>query len=214
MKTIGEVLRSRRKALKKTLRQVYKETKIQEKILQDLENNDFDLLPPETFIKGFIKIYAQNLNLNTEKTLAIFRRDWQKQKNQNFFPLNTKNILQKKGFYWTPKMTVFLLISALATFFLSYIGWQIREFFQPPKLIIEQPVDNKVINNKKVVVKGKTDKEASIYINNKLIDMNEEGYFSYSLKLFSGENIIEIKAVNRNGKETIVTRRLTVDNKP
>lgn len=213
MKTVGEILKSKRKEQKKNWPQISRETKLSPRILKALEENDFDSLPPVTFIKGFIKIYAQNLGLETAKILAVFRRDWQEKENKKIILSEVDNPLNKKGLNWTPKTTFILLISFLITLTLSYLVFQLNSFFQPPKLVISSPLVNQKITGQTVKVIGQTDKDASVYVNNQLIE-TDKGKFSYQLRLFSGETTVEVKAVDRRGKQTLISRKLIIDKNP
>ncbi|MBM3252749.1 MAG: helix-turn-helix domain-containing protein [Candidatus Omnitrophica bacterium] len=67
--SIGEALKKAREDKKLTLEQVQRSTKIQLNILINLEADAFDKLPNPTYIKGFIKQYAQYLGLDPEPLL-------------------------------------------------------------------------------------------------------------------------------------------------
>jgi len=206
VKTVGEILKKERERQKRTLLQIHRETRIPEKTLIALEDNDFTSLPPATFIKGFIQIYAKSLGLNSKRLIAIFRRDWQKRRKTEVVPQGLTKPLNK--LVWTPKMTTFLIIGFIFVPFLGYLAFQLKNFFSPPPLVIETPLENEQIKEKSVAIKGKTEKDASVYVNDKLINIDEEGGFSYQLKLFPGENMIIITAVNRRGKQTSISRRI------
>ena len=74
MVTAGEVLKTKRESLGKTITQISQETKIQEKFLEYIENNEYENFDSDVFVSGFIKIYSDNLGLDTERVLALFRR--------------------------------------------------------------------------------------------------------------------------------------------
>ena len=213
MKTVGEILKQERLKQRKTILQIHKETKVPEKTIKALEADDFTSLPPATFVKGFIRIYAQTLGLEPKKLLVIFRRDWQENKKGEIIPRGLARPLNQSGFSWTPKTTLILVISTITFLFLSYVGFQLARFLLSPKLIVESPLENQKVEKETVEVVGKVNKEASVYVNNQLIETDEEGKFSYQLKLFPGENTIEVKAIDRRGKETLISRKVIVDKK-
>ena len=74
MVTVGEVLKNKREKLKISLDTASSETKIQKRFLQYIVKNEFFPFESEVFLTGFIKIYAQYLNLDVEKVLALYRR--------------------------------------------------------------------------------------------------------------------------------------------
>lgn len=67
--SIGEALKKAREDKKLTLEQAQRDTKIQLKVLVSLETDAFSKLPNPTYVKGFIKQYAQYLGLDPEPLL-------------------------------------------------------------------------------------------------------------------------------------------------
>jgi cytoskeletal protein RodZ len=63
-KTIGELLRAAREEKKLTIEQVNKETRISVQTLRSLERDDFGAFPSETYLKGFLRNYADFLGLD------------------------------------------------------------------------------------------------------------------------------------------------------
>ena len=213
MKSVGQILKQARKKKKKTLKQIQKETKIPEKNLKALESDNYAFLPPATFVKGFIELYAKSLDLDSQKLIAIFRRDWQKKEKTEIVPPGIEKSLIQKGFTWSPRLMIFLVVSLILTVFIAYFCFQIKNFFGSPKLVLEKPSENEEFQDKTVLVKGKATKEASVYVDAELVDVDDKGNFTYQLKLAPGENNIEVKAVNRKGKETIIERRVKLVDK-
>lgn len=79
----GQTLREIREKLDVSLDQIYQETKIRIPTLENLENENFSELPPEVYIKGFVKSYARCLSLDPMATLGIYMtkfQDWQRAK--------------------------------------------------------------------------------------------------------------------------------------
>jgi cytoskeleton protein RodZ len=71
---IGEVLRSTRSRLGKDIYVVERETKIRTKYLQALENEEWDVLPGPTYVKGFLRTYAVYLGLDADALVDEYRR--------------------------------------------------------------------------------------------------------------------------------------------
>ena len=165
-------------------------------------------MPPSTFIKGFISIYAKTLDLDDKKLIAIFRRDWQKKEKVKIIPEGLVKPLDEQSSFWTPKTAMILIISLFLAVFLSYLGFQIKKYFSPPKLVVEKPLNGDEIEGEIVEIKGRADKDSSVYVNDELINIDETGNFSYEFKLFPGESTIYIKAINRREKETEISREV------
>src|SRR5665647_2137287 len=56
---IGNTLREARVRRTLTLQQVEEDTKIRVKYVQAMENEDFDLMPGATYVKGFLRTYSE-----------------------------------------------------------------------------------------------------------------------------------------------------------
>src|SRR3989344_6157026 len=120
MRTVGEILVEARKKKNLTFEQVEKETKIRKKILQQLEEGNWDELSP-TYAKGLLKNYASYLELDEKRVLAFFRREYDEKKEK------TATRLEKlrPRFSFTPtSITVFsiglLVLGIFAYLFFEY----------------------------------------------------------------------------------------------
>lgn len=199
MKTVGQILKNTRLEKKITLKQAAAATKIREEFLKSLEEDDFSKLPSYV-AQGFLKNYAQFLGISPKLILAIFRRDFvQKETKQNWEKA-------KRGLYWSPRITV-ILVSILVFFGLSFwLGYQYFSLKKPPFLEIISPVEGEKVFGEKIEVRGRTQKDALLTINDLPVALSSQGDFSYQLDLFLGENKIVIVAKNREGKETKIER--------
>ena len=122
MITAGEILKKKRESLGKSLNTASQETKIQKRFLVDIESNDYSEFDSAVFLTGFIKIYSQYLGLDTEKILALYRRDVPTRK-------ISKNSKSKqtltKGVILTPKLFITILSVLFFVLVFGYIGLQI-----------------------------------------------------------------------------------------
>lgn len=115
---IGKALEQSRIKKHLSLLEVEKETKISLKYLEALEKEDFDLLPNKIYTRGFIKIYAQYLKINSEELLKEY------EKISSTFPQvepipfysSKKRILFKKGWIITFFFFLFLISSIILSF--------------------------------------------------------------------------------------------------
>ncbi|MFW6237942.1 MAG: helix-turn-helix domain-containing protein [Halanaerobiales bacterium] len=69
---IGDKLLEARKNQGKTLRQIEEETKIRKKYLAALEENAFNRIPGEVYVKAFIKGYAKQVGLDGNKLVKEY----------------------------------------------------------------------------------------------------------------------------------------------
>jgi cytoskeletal protein RodZ len=74
MESIGEILREARHRKQVTLEDVSRVTKIKVAILEQLEADEFDRLVSPTYTKGFLKLYAEYLGLDSQELIAAYLR--------------------------------------------------------------------------------------------------------------------------------------------
>lgn len=192
MITAGEVLKSKREVLGKSLETVSEETKIQIRFLKYIEDNDFSKFDSDVFLTGFIKIYAQYLDLDSTKVLALFRRSKPTVK-KNDPKTKNKSLFKVKRSFLTPKFFITLSVALFLLLVIGYIGIQIYNFQSPPKLQITEPQDNLTTTSQYLTVKGKTEENASLDINDSPIKVNSDGTFEKELTLKEGINLITVK---------------------
>jgi cytoskeleton protein RodZ len=73
MESIGEKLRLARERNNLTIEQIARETHVAKRFLKALEDEDFSVFPGETYAMGFLRNYAENLGLNAEELIGIYR---------------------------------------------------------------------------------------------------------------------------------------------
>jgi len=73
MQSIGEKLRLAREHNALTLEQVARETHVAKRFLKALEDEDFSEFPGETYALGFLRNYADYLDLDAEELIALYR---------------------------------------------------------------------------------------------------------------------------------------------
>jgi cytoskeletal protein RodZ len=213
MITAGEVLKNKRESLGKSIETASLDTKIQRRFLQYIENNQFSFFDSEVFLTGFIKIYAQYLNLDVDKVLALYRRSNPKRKEPKSLKKEPK--LPKRGIradLLNPKTVITTLLILFLTLIIGYIGFQIYKFQSPPELNITEPLSDIETKLEEISVKGKTEINTTVEINGTSLEPNDNGTFEKIVKLNEGINIITIRARKdgNNTLETVVTRKVTL----
>jgi transcriptional regulator with XRE-family HTH domain len=84
---LGEFLRRERELRHISLDDVAERTKISRRYLEAIEEGRYDRLPGETFVRGFIRSYAQAVGLDPEDTLLMYS---QSRAVQEVAPLRTE----------------------------------------------------------------------------------------------------------------------------
>ena len=206
MRTVGQTLKEEREKKFYTLDEIEKNTKIRKELLQALEAGQYQKLPPSTFVQGFIKNYGKFLNLDTEKLLAVFRREFSENKNPPRILDSLQNQFNHKTFRLTPTRVLISVIFSLVIIFFIYLWFQYRFLVGSPFLEVTQPVDQLNTSATETIVSGRTDPEAKLSINDQEIQVDQNGKFSQQIKLSEDVNNIVIIATGKSGKSTKVQR--------
>jgi hypothetical protein len=77
MPTIGETLREARMRQRLDIADVERQTKIRAKYLRALENEEFGMLPGPTFVKTFLRTYAEALGLDPHALVDAYRASYE-----------------------------------------------------------------------------------------------------------------------------------------
>ncbi len=72
---IGETLRQARETASYSVPYVAGQTHLNEEVIIALENDQFDQLPNDVFVKGYIRSYAKLLEIDSEQLLAAYPSD-------------------------------------------------------------------------------------------------------------------------------------------
>lgn len=206
MRTVGQVLKEEREKKFYTLDEIEKITKIRKELLEALEAGQYQKLPPPTFVQGFIKNYGKFLGLNSEKLLAIFRREFSESKNPPRILESFKASIDKKRLRLTPASVLVSTVLILMITFFVYLWFQYNFLVGSPFLEIDHPPDQFNTNISEVTVSGRSDPEVKISINDQEIQIDQSGKFSQQIKLSENVNNIVITAISKSGKQTKVER--------
>src|ERR687883_1514776 len=87
MPSIGETLREARMRQRLDIADVEARTKIRAKYLRALENEEFGMLPGPTFVKTFLRTYAEMLGLDPHVLVEEYRANYEGEDELEFQPL-------------------------------------------------------------------------------------------------------------------------------
>jgi cytoskeletal protein RodZ len=74
--TLGQLLRRERELRGIPLDQIEQATRIRSAQLRAIEDDRLEALPAEAYARGFVRTYAEYLNLNGDDGVAIFNEQW------------------------------------------------------------------------------------------------------------------------------------------
>ena len=188
-----------------TREDVAKGTKIKKSFIIAIEKEEWDKLPEYTVVAGFVKNIASFLNEDTNKAIALLRRD---------YPPKSVSVSPKPDvsdkFVWSPRLTFFVGATVVVLTIIVYLSVQYFSFISPPSLSVSAPNENETISTKVIEVVGVTDPDATIEVNGQSALVDQDGNFIEEIEVAQGLDKITIKAISRSGKETVVERNVIV----
>jgi len=205
MQTIGEFLKNSRIKNQYSLSDIEKGTKIKKDFVENIEEESWEKLPEYPVVTGFVKNIASYLDEDPKKCVALLRRDYPPKS----LRVSPKPDISDK-FVWSPKLTFFIGAALVVAAIISYLGFQYIDFISPPMLTIIKPEDQEVLTTRIIEVVGKTDPDATVIVNSQSVIIDQDGNFIEELEVSGKTDKIEVKAVSRSGKETLVERSVVV----
>lgn len=204
MITVAEALQEARLATGKTIQQVSEEIKIRSSYLNALEENAYDKFLSETQLKGFLTNYANHIGIDTNKILALYRRERISAKDESHSP---KYIKEKKVFIFTPKMLIGPILGILVLCVIGFFVFQYYQTARSPLLEIQEPKDGVTTQNVKLIVSGIAEVGSTIRVNSKDVpSIDNNGRFQTTVELSQpGNNLIFIDVLNGFNKKTTKT---------
>jgi len=206
---IGERLKEERERQGRSLEDVAKATKIRLQFLKGIEDGNYSGLPSSAYIQGFVKNYIDFLGLPRKELLALFRREFDEQEYRSVLP---ENITAKKEISLNRVRIrqAVILGSAIIVAVLLYIFLQYKSAFFSPSLSVATPKEQSVISSQTVTIRGNTEPNASVTVNNIPVIVDAGGNFKKEITVFSGTSVITITSTNAFGKTSTIVRHITV----
>lgn len=194
--SFGDCLKEKRKEMGFSLKDISEKINIREKYLFYLEENEFSKLLPEVYLKGFIKKYADFLNLDLDEIFNLYKKE------RNLISFKKPKSSKKFFFIITPNLIFKIVLFLVVLSIFSYLFFQFFNFILPPFLQIENPKSKKItISSETLKISGKTSPNAKLFIDEKECFLKKDGSFEKEIELEKGLNTITIFARNKIGKE-------------
>lgn len=111
MLRVAEILQNARKEKNLTLDDIGKKTKIRSKYLKAIEEEKWDLLPGIAYMKGFLKRYADAVELDGDKLLTLFRREFKDEQKVKVIPEGVADEEKGNKFFLTIKQIISKIFS-------------------------------------------------------------------------------------------------------
>ncbi|MFH1029994.1 MAG: helix-turn-helix domain-containing protein [bacterium] len=209
---LGSLLKIAREKRGISLDMISSIIKIDAKYLKAFEENDFASLPEGIYRDKFLKKYAEFLEVEGKSMLLFPISEPQRVQGELYkCEIGKASIIKKiKNFLLNPKVIRNAIILVLVFTGVAYLYFMGYNIVSPPKLVITSPYDDFVTEEFVVDIKGETEKNATVFINDKEIFCIQKGNFNETIDLKKGINIVKISAKKKYGKENVVYRKVLV----
>lgn len=196
-----------------TMEQAAEDTRIRTKFLQAIESGDYQSLPGTVYTKGFLRNYAQYLNLDPEEMLALYTGErGGTDPVRSFAPMRP---LVKRSFIFTPTVLVPVVVLAGIVLFIAYVYYQFTNFAVAPHVDITDPPTDAVSQTAEYTVKGRTNPDGRITVRvspgqDTINDVRPatDGTFTVTVPLKPGPNHVEVQVLDPAGKLAQATRTI------
>ncbi|MEO8065874.1 MAG: RodZ domain-containing protein [Candidatus Doudnabacteria bacterium] len=201
--TLGEYLAKVRAQLNFDIKTVSILTQIKPLFIEELEAGNYQTLPAEVYIRGFLKSLA-NLYRIKEQILID-----QYEKERGFETVQGLAKRERIHLSLTPGRIILAASVLVGLLALTYIGFEIRSVLAPPYLSLDEPSSDQTVDSNSIVVSGRAEAGAEVSINNQPVLTDSSGQFTETLLLGTGLNIVEIVEKNKFNKVSKITRQIT-----
>ncbi len=214
---LGEMLRQRREGKGITLEQAAEDTRIREKFLAALESGDDRWLPGAVYTKGFLRNYADYLDLDASELIGMYtaERSMTPEAPRRFEPMRP---VMRSGLFISPTIFIPVIVLAAVLLFVGYLSYEFASFATPPRIDVSQPAGDAIADRADYVVRGKTLADARVTVRvfpgpdtYPDIRPDPDGTFSVPVKLRPGANHIEVQVLDAAGKTSVVSRTVLYD---
>jgi cytoskeletal protein RodZ len=169
MPEIGETLREARMRRRIDMAEVESATKIRAKYLRALESEEWELLPGPTFVKTFLRTYAEYLELDARLLVEEYKQRFERPAGLDTTPLNLRRQRRKRRV--APRLgpgivvAVGVVVLLAALYLLGVSGNGGNDEQEPPAAVETQtPSKKKPADKKKSERKPAADKPVNVSI--------------------------------------------------
>ena len=205
MASLGDILRAQRERKGIVLDQAADDTRIRLKFLRALEDGDHNALPGAVYTKGFLRNYAEYLDLDPGELVAVYNaeRGVIVEPIRSFEPIRP---ILRRNLILTPSVLVPAFVLAGVGFFVAYLYYQFTAFAVPPRIEVLDPPSDTIAQSAEYTVRGRTVPEGRVTVRvfpgPETFDVRPapDGTFAVSIILRPGANHVEVEVLDAAGK--------------
>jgi len=208
--TIGEKLYGYRTQVGMDLEYLSKKILISKKHLEAIEENRLNDIPfAPVYQKNFVRKFAEAVDAPVEDILSQFSAERKTPETLSIGRLTADRGTRLPS-YNIPTLIKGTMIALIVMTLVGYLVSQVNAMVAPPELELFSPSNGLITAEALLTISGKTADEATVSINGQEITTDTTGHFSEVVVLSGGVNTITVTSKTKHGKETTVTRHITL----
>ena len=201
MQKLGEILKETREKKHVPISKVAQTLHLKPDVIEAIEAGNWGYLPHHSYVKGFIKNYADFLGLDSNRLLALHRAEYDERQYNKDIPRKTRRRLM-----FTPNLLAPITFIIAILIFASYLFIQSTSILKAPTVEVTSPQDDITTTANVIEISGKAEKETALSINGEIVPLDESNNFNYLIKLEDGRNVIEIIGSKELSPKTKIIR--------
>ena len=198
----GQFLEERIRESGMTIKNLSEISGISIRHLEALAHDEFSLLPPAPYIRGYMNKLGAILEFTPEEW-------WERIKISELKLHIIKDTPPKNKFTrrYFPKNAISIFLVTAAVIFI--IGAASPKIFGKPTVAVTYPSGNPAVAlEKNITIEGLVKNSSELYINGEFVEIGDGGEWKKTLVLEAGINPIEIRAKKFLGGETMLVQRI------
>ncbi len=202
IETLSEYLREVRIGLGFSIDEAVERTGVCLKYLNALETGEYQHLPPDVYVVGFLKQIAESYQLDVDQLIVQYKKERGiVEQAVNPSPQPQSSVRRYlSNLMVTPKLVTLVAAVLFIVSMVGYLGWQVTSISRAPSLVINSPSSNDKVLGSVVTVSGETDPGTSLHINNQNVMVDSEGNFQTTVSLVGGQTDLRVEAKNKFDK--------------
>lgn len=206
--TVGERLRQLREEANLTIDDLAEELSIAAKHLQAIEESRYQDLPGKVYARNFVRQYIARMDLNQAAAMERFEQEYAvvsapQQRRNPLLPQRAQ--VEHPWWYRHGRL---LMAGAVVVVVIGYFAWQIVQLLTPPALAVTDPAQDTSVTAATLTVRGNTEPNTEVKINNGPVEVAANGSFSVTVDLRVGLNTLKITAKKKRSGERVVVRQV------
>ena len=204
--TVGQQLSQARAQSGRSLTQAARYLKINQRYLAALEAGEYNRLPKGVYAWNYLKTYSAFLSLDYRQLQKSFERE--RTARQTASGVFERQVVRGRYFVIVPSLVKNIIFILLALLCLGYLTWLIINIYRPPRLTVINPATDSQTSQERLVVRGQTEKETEVFVNQVPVVVDAAGNFSQTIDLKQGINTVNVVARKKNQRQSVVNRQV------